>query len=523
MELRDYIRVLRARKRLILLPVILLTVAAVAVSMLQQPVYEGVAQVLVTRQDKATAVAGINQPDSAYEPARDNVQTQVEIIQSVRIADRVIKRLHLGLTADELLQRVSASADTGTNVIRIRARGSSGLGAKKVADAFAKEYVAWSLEGERESIGAAVADVERRMADARKEISRAEQKASSPNASSAARLQLGVATDLYANLADRLEDLKIAEQLATGTGSLLSTAGVEPTPVSPRPARNAVLGLSLGLLVGLGLVFTAEHFDNRIGGAEEAGEIYGAPVLASIPEDSPADGTPGPAAKGWSVGRSAEAYRVLRNNLDFINVDGNVRTLMVTSALPSEGKSTAAANLAAVLAQAGQVVMLVTCDFHKPTTGHFFKLTHATGLSEVLQGRLDVWTAAQRPEGYENLWVLTAGSMPPNPSEILGSMAMGALLGEIRESLDWVILDTTPVLSAADATALVRWADGVLVVVRAQESKRDSARAAREHLSNVGARVLGLIVWGADDDDAGSGFGGYYSYAQTDDAGHEKR
>jgi receptor protein-tyrosine kinase len=185
---------------------------------------------------------------------------------------------------------------------------------------------------------------------------------------------------------------------------------------------------------------------------------------------------------------------MLRNNLDFINVDKDIKTVLVTSAVPSEGKSTVAANLATVLSQAGKTVVLVDCDFRRPSTAEFFELDHTVGLSDVLAGTGDLWAAAQRPEGSDGLWVLTAGTMPPNPSALLGSDAMKGLMSNLRGSVDWVILDSAPTLAAADAAAVARWVDGVLVVARIGVSKRDAARAVCEQLRNVGARILGLAV-----------------------------
>ena len=290
----------------------------------------------------------------------------------------------------------------------------------------------------------------------------AEAVASKPNAPSTAQGSLESAVSLYSNISSRLEDLKIAERLATGTGSLLASGTVDPVPVSPKPVRNAALGLALGLFVGLGVVFLAEQFDTRIASAAEAGTIYGAPVLANIPIEAFGEAGQRVAILERPGSPTAEAYRVLRNNLDFVNIDNNTKVVLVTSALQSEGKSTAAANLATALGQTGKKVVLVGCDFHKPTTDVFFDLTNSYGLSDVLLGKMDGTSAAQRIRGSDGLWVLPAGSMPPNPSALLGSQAMGAVLAGLSESFDWVILDAPPVLASADATALVRWVDGVL-------------------------------------------------------------
>ena len=515
MEIRDYIKIIQRRFGLIVLSVGIVTAGAVVTSALQKPVYEGVSKVLVTRQNAGITVLGTSLPQSVYQPERD-LQTQVELIQSRVIAEQVRSTLRVDVTAEDLLRRVTASADTGADMIEVRATAATAVDAANLADAFANSYTIWSRDNQRQSIRTAADDVERRLLEAQERMVDLESKASAPSATGADAVRLTAAESLYATLADKLEQLRIAEQLVTGIGSVIASATVDPTPVSPRPTRNAALGLTVGLLVGLGAAFMAEHLDTRIGSAEEAGTIYGAPVLVAIPAERVRKNDshqltlrerPGSAA--------AEAYRVMRNNLDFVNIDKGIKTLLVTSAVPTEGKSTVAANLAAVLSQAGMKVMLIGCDFHQPTIGHLFDLDQSMGLADVLQGKWDLWTAAQRPEDFANLWVLTAGTMPPNPSALLGSEAMGALLAALRERVDWVILDTTPVLSTADATALVRWVDGVIVVARMGLTTRDSARAGGEHLRKVGARILGLAAWGFSDGVDTHSYGGYRGYGAT--------
>jgi capsular exopolysaccharide synthesis family protein len=479
---------------LIVLSVLVVTLGAVAVSFLQKPTYEGVAQVLVTQQNTGITMLGTPQPQLSNQPERD-VQTQIDVIRSSSVAEQVIEALGLSTTADALLSRVTASADTGTNVISIRVTDASAAGAARIANSFAETYVAWSRGNQRESIKAAADDVELRLAQTQELVVAVEATMSAHGASVADQVRLQAGRALYATLADKLEQLRIAEQLATGSGSVLSSASVAQAPVSPSPTRNAALGLAIGLALGLAITFLAEQLDTRIGSADEAGVIYGEPVLATIPTEKARKAKPLRLTLTERPGSpAAEAYRMLRNNLDFINVDKDIKTVLVTSAVPSEGKSTVAANLATVLSQAGKTVVLVDCDFRRPSTAEFFELDHTVGLSDVLAGTGDLWAAAQRPEGSDGLWVLTAGTMPPNPSALLGSDAMKGLMSNLRGSVDWVILDSAPTLAAADAAAVARWVDGVLVVARIGVSKRDAARAVCEQLRNVGARILGLAV-----------------------------
>jgi receptor protein-tyrosine kinase len=430
------------------------------------------------------------------------------VINSPRIANQVISELALRESAADLLKRVTASADTGTNNIAIQAIDASPAEAAAIANGFAEQYVAWSRDMQAGSIKTAADDVQRRLTDAQKQIVSIEATATA-SPSDQARLQ--AARSLYSTLADKLEQLRIAEQLATGAGSVLASATIDPAPVSPRPVRDGALGLVIGLFVGLVCAFLAEGLDTRIKTADEAGVIYAAPVLANIPTEkvSKADllrltlaERPGSPA--------AEAYRMLRNNLGFVNFDKGIKTILVTSAVPSEGKSTVAANLATVLSRAGSKVVLVVCDFYLPAAERFFDLDYTVGLSSVLAGSSSLSEALQQPAGFENLSVITSGPLPPNPSELLGSEAMHRLVDALRESADWVILDSAPVLATADAAAANRWVDGVLVVARLGVTKRDAAHAGYEQLCNVGARILGLAVWGPMDTVTSRGYYGYH-------------
>jgi len=165
--------------------------------------------------------------------------------------------------------------------------------------------------------------------------------------------------------------------------------------------------------------------------------------------------------------------------------------------------------LAAGLAQAGNKVVLVNSDFRRPTTDQFFNINNIIGLSDVLTGANSLKSALQRP-GDEQLLVLSSGKMPPNPSELLGSQKMADLIESLKEWADWIIVDSPPLLAVADAAAIARWADGVLMVTRGGISTREAARKGREMLEKVGARIIGVAVWGLEEAGSGRGYGYYY-------------
>ena len=483
MELHDYLNVIRARKWVIIQAVVIVTLVALVVSVLQPKQYVGEVQVLISEQDSTSGIlSGVN-PDVSQQ----GVQTQAQLIQLRPLAEQVIRKLNLRQTPEQLLKRVDISQVGQTNVVTVDVTDGSPTRAAAIANAMAQAYVDWSTQASRENIKA-VAD----------------------------EIQQSAAKD--PTLAQKLSELRVEQKLAEGPGRVVSPAITNPVPVSPQPLRDAGLGLGVGLVFGVGMAFLFEYLDNTVKTTSEAEKVYGAPVLGHIPaeqfeKDEKRHLT--------TVPRVAESYRLMRNSLDFVNFDGNLKTLMVTSAAPGEGKSTVAANLAVVLAQTGKRVVLISCDFRRPTTEQFFGIHNVIGLSDVLTGANSIESALQRP-GDGSVMVLTSGRTPPNPSELLGSEKMRDLLEHLGKQADWIILDTPPVLAVADTTDVARWVDGVLMVSRGGSSTRQAGKRGREALEKVGARIIGVAVWGLPEPGGreGSAYGYGYGYGYGEYLGY---
>lgn len=495
MELRGYLKTVRARIWLLIVTVVVIVAIGLAVSLSQRPLYRGEAEVIVSAQNTGAILLGASRDYSSVQAVQADVQSQVRVIQSRGLAEQVITRLGLDTTTGSLLGRVTTSNDGQTNVVSIEAVDGSPTRAAEIANAFAEAYVAWSRDSRQASIKAAGDDVEQRLLLAQEQI--VALASSADHATVEQQVKLQAARVLYASLADKLEQLRVNQQLDVGSGSVLTSAVADPAPVSPKPLRDAALALAIGLAMGVGMVFLAEQLDTRIRSSEEVERIYGAPVLGIIPFETfeKAD-----ASRLTLVqhphSSAAEAYRELSIGLDFANFKHDIKTLLVTSPVPNEGKSTVAANLAVALSQAGRTVVLLSCDFRRPATKTFFDLKGEVGLSEVLAGANGIGEALQQPEGLERLSVVTSGKMPPRPSQLLRSSSMAALVAGLRESVDWVIVDVPPLLAVADAASVAGLVDGVLMVTRIGKSKRDDATAARGTLDNVGARIIGSAVWG---------------------------
>ncbi|MBN6187035.1 CpsD/CapB family tyrosine-protein kinase [Aneurinibacillus sp. BA2021] len=189
----------------------------------------------------------------------------------------------------------------------------------------------------------------------------------------------------------------------------------------------------------------------------------------------------------------SEAYRTLRTNIQFAGVDQEIKTILVTSTAPEEGKSTTSANLAVVMAQAGKRTLFIDADLRKPTGHQTFYVSNRRGLTSFLVGQA-AWEDAMQQTGIDNLFVMTAGPIPPNPSELLASKRMQAAMEELRGQFDAIILDTPPALAVADAAILARMADGCILVVNAGKTNRDMAKRAKQQLEHAHARLLGVVL-----------------------------
>lgn len=302
--------------------------------------------------------------------------------------------------------------------------------------------------------------------------------------------------------------LAVAEAVAEEFGPLItrlegSTAGATvnltvisgPTldrdPVSPRPALNLSIAVLVGLAAGFAAAIALERADRSVRSREQVIDLIGAPVLAEVP--ALRKGEPAILTDHEVGAPRAEAFRRLRTNLTFAGVEHPIRVLVVTSALAAEGKSTTALNLALALAEADARVLLVDADLRRPVIADLLHVEGGAGLTNVLAAQASVHDVVQ-PVGTGNLHVLTSGTIPPNPSEMLGSDAMRALVETARTDYDYVVIDTPPLLPVTDAAVVSRHADGVVIVTRYGRTRKDDLTVAAEALGNVAARVVGIVL-----------------------------
>jgi polysaccharide biosynthesis transport protein len=304
---------------------------------------------------------------------------------------------------------------------------------------------------------------------------------------------------IYSNLLANYESIRLSRMRSTPNVVQVEQAMPANSPVRPQPMVNMALGGILGLMLAGGFAFLNEYLDDTLRTPEEVAGVLNLPVLGYIGDmDSPRlkdNGkklAPLPYVMAQPRSPVTEAFRSLRANLEFVDLDHPVKTLLVTSSTVSEGKTTIAMNLAVVMAQLGRRVILVDADLRRPRVHKTLGIPNVTGLSDVLRNHATLQEVGQS-WGNSNLVVITSGSLPPNPAEVLSSDRMAEVINELKSVADMVIIDSPPSL-LADASVLAARADGVLLVIQSNKTQMNAALAMTEQLNRVGARVIGVAL-----------------------------
>ncbi len=318
---------------------------------------------------------------------------------------------------------------------------------------------------------------------------------------------------LYEGLLEKLKEAGVTAGLRSNNFRILSAARVPTSPVEPNIPRNLFFALALGVISGVGLAFLLENMDNTVRTPEQAQALSGLPSLGMIPMGSKST-THGSAANRLALTSSKEAvetvtqvrpqsqmsesYRALRTSLLLSNLGAPPKVIMVTSARPQEGKTTTSINTAIVLAQKGVRVLLVDADLRRPSVHKTLGMGPRSGLSNVLTGSATLQQAITISPVLPNLFILPAGTPPPNPAELLASANMRDMLTELREQFDHIVLDTPPTLSVTDAVVLSPRADATILVIRSGQTTKQALRRSRDILMQVNAHVAGVLLNAVD-------------------------
>lgn len=402
---------------------------AVAVNLLTTPLYQASTRLFVSTTTGTTAT-DIYQGNRL---SQERVISYTELLKGQTLAQRTIDKLDLDMTAQQLSSNVTARSTPDTVLIDVTVTDASPVRARDIADALSDEFVVMVRELETPENG------------------------TPPNAR------------------------VVVEQRAS----------IPDEPVIPKTGRNIAIGLILGVLLGIGFAVVRDVLDNTVKDRETLEDITGVGLVGNIPLDKDLRKEPAIAFDS-DTSAIAEAFRKFRTNLQFLAVDNPPRIIVVTSSVPNEGKSTTAINIALALAEAEHNVVLVDGDLRRPRLDKYLDVVGSVGFSTVLAGRTSLDEIVQKTR-FPRLSVLTAGALPPNPSELLGSMAAKKTLDELRAKFDYVVVDSSPLLAVTDAAVLAANSDGVLIMTRFGQTKREQLAHAVGSLKDVGAPILGAV------------------------------
>ncbi|MGD9404440.1 MAG: polysaccharide biosynthesis tyrosine autokinase [Anaerolineae bacterium] len=505
MDLRQYWHLLRRWLWLIVLGALVGGSLAYVIGRNTKPVYEASTTLLIA-PGNAQALDNYSTLIASERLAR----TYAQLLTSSPVIEETYQRLDEmaaeGLPVGDLSSSFSISAlpVRDTQLLQVAVTGTDPQLITSAANALVDGFIEWQTTIQRERYAESKSNLALEMEQIQSNIDEIEgqirtlqEAGDSTDQNELIRLQdqLVQYQNSYSALLSSYSDIGLAEANSSATVTVISPAVAPTAPIRPRILSNTLLAAVLGALAGAGLAFLLEYMDDTVKTPEDlqATGLGAIGIVQRVPSNGKKSDSP-----IFSINQpkslAAEAYRTLRTNLQFSSLDTPLRSLVVTSAVATEGKTTTAANLAVVMAQAGNHIVLVDGDLRRPSAHKLFGLPNRTGLTTALVEDPQALNGYLQESGIENLRVLTAGPIPPNPQELLGSQRMKELLCRLEDEADVVVIDTPPTLVVSDANVLAARASGVLMVVNTGKTRRAAVRQAVEGLRKVGANLLGCVL-----------------------------
>jgi succinoglycan biosynthesis transport protein ExoP len=493
-DLERALGVLRRRVPLIALCVVVVAGAAFGFSRHQTKKYTASVSLDFNTNALSQQIAGLSiGPAGNSSTLLAEEASNVELVKSGNTAAQTAQLIGHGITEGRVIGSLTVEGQGESSIVIVSATTTSPVLSAKLVNTYAQQFVKNRQSSNLKYFKSALAIVHRQLA-ALSPVQR-------------------IGPDGL-ELQNRAQTLSLLSELKVGNVTVASEALPPSSPSSPKTTRNTALGLVIGLLIGLALTFLLERFDRRIRGPEDLEAIYRLPLLGAIPQNAslsrPARGKDG--KRALLPAAEAERFSLIRARLRFFNIDRDLRTVLIASAEPGDGKTMVARHLAEAAARSSSRVLLIEVDLRHPTLAQQLSIPPGPGLADVLIGASTLAEAIRQVEldgGPEQatkghaLHVLTAGAvLPPNPGELLESQTADGVFSQARFEYDFVVIDTPPLTAVSDAFALLTKVDGIIVVGRIGRSGRNAARRLHQVLASSGAPLLGVIANGSKSSDS---------------------
>ena len=495
-----------------LIGLVLIPIPAVIFALQEAPAYQATADIILSRVNLASTLTGTSDPNVLLQPGQIAL-TEANVARVPLIAKRTLAAAGVkGETPERFLADSSVSPVRSTDLLEFSVVAPSPAVAERLATEYARQYKRFRHELDTAGINTANQQLTERL----KQVNRSKN------------------PQLYTLLLTRSLQLQTLGALAPSNSYVLRGAD-HSTKVRPRPVLSGVLGLLGGLVVGCALVFLVDAIDNRVRSSDEIAEILDMPLLGRL-------AAPPRRLQRHNelmmlrepVSPAAEAFRLLRTNIEFVTLERQPRTIMVSSAVAEEGKSTTVANLAVTFARGGKRIVLVDLDLRRPKLSEFFELGQAPGVTNVaLTGDLhealhaieiqpsSADVAAGKTEG--SLHVVPSGPLPPDPGDFIKSKTLARILDEIKDTADLVLIDAPPLLHVSDSVVLLNQVDAVLLLTRVRRVTRPALMEMKHLLTVANGPAIGFVVTGSSTEAVyGYGGGGDYYHSRPPRRSREK-
>lgn len=509
MELRQYFAIVRKWWWLLALTTLLATGTAYYVSSSAPPVYRATATLQIDRGGDPR-----DDPTRVIQTSEAIASTYVIQIKSPGLLQEVRERLGVQMSADKIKEMLIVSQMGDTQLINITAEGHDPTFVKALVDMVAQVFIERETASQEARFQARLSELEAQVATLEADIEETQKAIASlgdpDELPEFAQLELARLESQRSNQQTRLmillqsaEEFRLAMARYTTRIDIFDPAELPKEPVGPEVLQTTGLAAVTGLMIGAGVAFLLEYLDDTIKTPLDAKRALDVNVLGGLPRHD--DDRETLVTVKRPQGPISEAFRKLRTSIQFTDLDHPMRTLLVTSPMPTDGKSFIATNLAVTIAQSGKSVILVDSDLRHPVQHRAFDLPKFPGLREGLIAGQDLTGARGENEAavppdllqateVEGLQILTAGEHTPNPAEVLGSQTFQRFAAHLAEQADYVIFDSPPVLAVTDAVVLSHMTDGVILVLDCGQTRIPAAAQAMERLRGVGSRVLGAVL-----------------------------